>query len=141
MLDMSLDSISIRILQHSLSMVSCRSERLRRKDCTSEGARFSREFEGSRIASPKQSNEKERAFPARSFFCFGFTKRSYATPITALISRNSSNPCGPHSRPLPDCLYPPNGACMSPAWPLIWTMPVRSFAATARACWVSTPKT
>ncbi len=25
-------------------------------------------------------------------------------PITALVSRNSSKPCRPHSRPLPDCL-------------------------------------
>ena len=27
-----------------------------------------------------------------------------AQPITAFTSRNSSNPCSPHSRPLPDCL-------------------------------------
>jgi hypothetical protein len=25
-------------------------------------------------------------------------------PITAFVSRNSSNPYSPHSRPLPDCL-------------------------------------
>src|ERR1700732_936314 len=28
----------------------------------------------------------------------------------ALVSRNSSRPWRPYSRPLPDCLYPPNGA-------------------------------
>ena len=31
-------------------------------------------------------------------------RRSFPTPITAFISRNSSKPNSPHSRPLPDCL-------------------------------------
>ena len=34
----------------------------------------------------------------------------FPTPMTAFTSRNSSKPNSPHSRPLPDCLYPPNGA-------------------------------
>lgn len=35
------------------------------------------------------------------------------TPITALTSRNSWKPNTPHSRPLPDFLYPPKAAFMS----------------------------
>lgn len=48
-------------------------------------------------------------FCGRSRLCY---------PMIALTSRYSSKPKTPNSRPLPDCLYPPNGRLRSNAAPL-----------------------
>ena len=45
------------------------------------------------------------------FLLFSF-KTDYYFPIT-LISRNSSKPWMPYSRPMPDALYPPKAALLS----------------------------
>src|ERR1700730_15153890 len=52
---------------------------------------------------------------------------------TDLITWNSSRPYRPSSRPVPDCLYPPNGAMRLKAAPLMSTCPVRRRRATAIA--------
>lgn len=57
-----------------------------------------------------------------------------------LISRYSSSPATPISRPMPDCLYPPNGASAPYHMPpLMLTVPVRRRRATAVARSSSAP--
>ena len=51
-------------------------------------------------------------------------------PLTALTSKYSSKPSFPASRPIPECLYPPNGASGAKPAPLISTIPDLSFLAT-----------
>src|SRR5579863_2787099 len=48
-------------------------------------------------------------------------------------SRNASIPYMPNSRPTPECLNPPHGACGSSCIPLIAMRPARSWEATRRA--------
>src|SRR5690606_1052526 len=62
-------------------------------------------------------------------------------PSTALISRNSPKATSPHSRPLPDCLKPPNGAIMSDGALLRITCPARKRLATLCRRVVSVPDT
>ncbi len=54
-------------------------------------------------------------------------------PDTALTSRKSSSPQTPPSRPLPDCLYPPNGEPAPKLVPFICTIPARKRRATRAA--------
>ena len=53
--------------------------------------------------------------------------------ITVLVSRNGSRPSLPPSRPMPDCLKPPNAMPKSVRKSLWPTVPDRSSPATARA--------
>ena len=56
------------------------------------------------------------------------------------VSRNSASPAAPISLPIPDCLYPPNGASgANHDPPLTPTVPVRIRRATAIARSVSAP--
>src|SRR5579863_8180610 len=66
--------------------------------------------------------------------------RPYGSWI-AFTSRNSASPYLPCSRPLPDCLKPPNGAAGLYAAPLISTCPVRMRLATRTACSTSFDQT
>src|SRR6201984_2541651 len=59
----------------------------------------------------------------------------------AFGSRNASMPYLPYSRPTPEYLNPPQGACGSSVMLLITTRPARSWEATQRARWMSLPKT
>jgi hypothetical protein len=52
---------------------------------------------------------------------------------TARGSRNASRPNVPYSRPIPDCLKPPNGASGSCGAPLMTTRPACNCAATCFA--------
>jgi len=54
-------------------------------------------------------------------------------PMMALVSRYSSKPSAPHSRPLPDRRYPPKGALKSGPAPFRWMFPVRMRRAIALA--------
>src|SRR5450432_1059545 len=56
----------------------------------------------------------------------------YASSM-AFGSRNASIPYWPYSRPTPEYLNPPQGACGSSVMPLITTRPTRSCEATRRA--------
>ena len=40
---------------------------------------------------------------------FNVSEFHSSNPLMTLISRKSCRPHSPHSRPLPDCLYPPKG--------------------------------
>ena len=51
-------------------------------------------------------------------------------PPTVLTSKNSSMPIAPASRPIPECLYPPNGASTAIPAPLTSTIPDLNFLAT-----------
>jgi hypothetical protein len=51
----------------------------------------------------------------------------------ARVSRNASMPYWPYSRPTPEYLNPPQGACGSSVMPLITTRPARNREATRRA--------
>src|SRR6476469_4146454 len=51
----------------------------------------------------------------------------------ALVSRNASIPYLPYSRPTPEHLNPPQGACGSSVMLLITTRPARNWEATRRA--------
>ena len=62
----------------------------------------------------------------------------YASRI-ALGSRNASIPYVPNSRPTPESLNPPNGACWSSSRPLIATRPAKIWDATRRARCRSVP--
>src|ERR1700689_2065314 len=59
----------------------------------------------------------------------------------ALGSRNASIPYGPYSRPTPENLKPPQGACGSSVILLITTRPDRICEATRRARSTSVPRT
>src|SRR6266852_8951070 len=59
----------------------------------------------------------------------------------ARVSRNASIPYWPYSRPTPEYLNPPQGACGSSVIPLITTRPVRNREATRRARGRSVPRT
>ena len=59
----------------------------------------------------------------------------------ARVSRNASIPYLPYSRPTPEYLNPPQGACGSSVMPLITTRPARICEATRRARWRSVPRT
>src|SRR5712675_630143 len=59
----------------------------------------------------------------------------------ARVSRNASIPYRPYSRPTPEYLKPPQGACESSVMPLITTRPDRIRDATRRARWRSVPRT
>src|SRR6266849_4614824 len=59
----------------------------------------------------------------------------------ARVSRNASIPYRPYSRPTPEYLNPPQGACGSSVMPLITTRPARICEATRRARWRSVPRT
>src|SRR6266436_57660 len=59
----------------------------------------------------------------------------------ALVSRNASIPYRPYSRPMPEYLNPPQGACASSVMRLITTRPARICEATRRARWRSVPRT
>src|SRR5580704_14755230 len=56
-------------------------------------------------------------------------------------SRNASIPYRPYSRPTPEYLNPPQGACGSSVMPLITTRPARICEATRCARWRSVPRT
>src|SRR6202022_3386225 len=56
-------------------------------------------------------------------------------------SRNASIPYLPYSRPTPEYLNPPQGACGSSVMPLITTRPARNSEATRRARGRSVPRT
>src|ERR1700731_2231250 len=56
-------------------------------------------------------------------------------------SRNASIPYLPYSRPTPEYLNPPQGACGSSVMALITTRPARICEATRRARWRSVPRT
>ena len=58
----------------------------------------------------------------------------------ARVSRNASIPYRPYSRPTPEYLNPPQGACGSSVMPLITTRPARICEATRRARWRSVPE-
>src|SRR5882672_8738899 len=58
----------------------------------------------------------------------------------ARVSRNASIPYRPYSRPTPEYLKPPQGACGSSVMPLITTRPDRICDATRRARWRSVPE-
>src|SRR6202040_3013542 len=47
----------------------------------------------------------------------------------ALVSRNASIPYRPYSRPMPEYLNPPQGACASSVMRLITTRPARNLLA------------
>src|ERR1700736_2721111 len=64
----------------------------------------------------------------------------YASSM-AFGSRNASIPYRPYSRPTPEYLNPPQGACGSSVMPLITTRPVRNWEATRRARDRSVPRT
>src|SRR6201981_2837428 len=64
----------------------------------------------------------------------------YASSM-AFGSRNASIPYCPYSRPTPEYLNPPQGACGSSVMPLITTRPVRNWEATRRARETSVPMT
>src|ERR1700741_748239 len=64
----------------------------------------------------------------------------YASSM-AFGSRNASIPYCPYSRPTPEYLNPPQGACGSSVMPLITTRPVRNWEATRRARERSVPRT
>jgi hypothetical protein len=55
----------------------------------------------------------------------------------ARVSRNASIPYRPYSRPTPEYLKPPHGACGSSVMPLMTTRPARSCDATRLARWRS----
>ena len=55
---------------------------------------------------------------------------NYFQPPTDLTSKNSSRPSLPASRPIPECLKPPNGASTAIPAPLTSTIPDLSFLAT-----------
>src|SRR6266404_4261331 len=59
----------------------------------------------------------------------------------ARVSTNASMPYRPYSRPTPEYLNPPQGACGSSVMPLITTRPARICEATRRARWRSVPRT
>src|SRR6266853_4454746 len=59
----------------------------------------------------------------------------------ALVSRNASIPYLPHSRPTPENLNPPHGACGSSVMLLMTTRPARNWEATRRARARSVPMT
>src|ERR1700694_450724 len=59
----------------------------------------------------------------------------------ARVSRNASIPKGPYSRPTPEYLNPPQGACGSSIMLLITTRPARICEATRRARAKSVPRT
>src|SRR5580692_9702538 len=59
----------------------------------------------------------------------------------ARVSRNASMPYRPYSRPTPEYLNPPQGACGSSVMPLITTRPARNCEATRRARPTSVPMT
>src|SRR5882757_9002584 len=59
----------------------------------------------------------------------------------ARVSRNASIPKRPYSRPTPEYLNPPQGACGSSVMLLITTRPVRNWEATRRARDRSVPRT
>src|SRR4029077_4552158 len=59
----------------------------------------------------------------------------------ALVSRNASIPSLPYSRPMPEYLNPPQGACGSSVMRLITTRPARNREATRRARLRSAPIT
>ncbi len=62
------------------------------------------------------------------------TSRPYRLMATYFVSRYSSIPSGPPSRPNPDCLMPPNGAAGLETMPwLSPTIPVSSRSHTRRA--------
>ena len=63
------------------------------------------------------------------------------TSSMARGSRNASIPYRPYSRPTPEYLNPPQGACGSSVMPLITTRPARNCEATRRARWRSVPRT
>src|SRR6266853_5159818 len=56
-------------------------------------------------------------------------------------SRNASIPYRPYSRPMPEYLNPPQGACGSSVILLITTRPARICEARRRARWRSVPRT
>src|SRR4029077_14935753 len=56
-------------------------------------------------------------------------------------SRNASIPYRPYSRPIPEYLNPPQGACGSSVMPSITTRPTRNSEATRRARRRSVPRT
>src|SRR5258708_40126899 len=59
----------------------------------------------------------------------------------ARVSRNASIPYRPYSRPTPEYLKPPQGACGSSVMPLITTRLDRICDAPRRARWRSVPRT
>src|SRR6478672_12659408 len=59
--------------------------------------------------------------------------RSLQASRMARVSRNASIPYRPYSRPTPEYLNPPQGACGSSVMPLITTRPARNWEATQRA--------
>ena len=66
---------------------------------------ISRDFHKNKIAPAKMRRRiaDDEGFDVGQFHCV-------RNPLIDLISRKSRTPNSPYSRPLPDCLYPPNGA-------------------------------
>lgn len=82
----------------------------------------------SRLASEHQSLRAARRRIGKARLCFYFVNAMY------LVSRYSSMPSVPPSRPNPDSLMPPNGAAGSEMTPrLIPTMPDSMASATRNA--------
>src|SRR4029077_20818005 len=80
--------------------------------------------------------------------CVGFHEFSYRETIRrfathsrmARVSTNASIPYRPYSRPTPEYLNPPQGACGSSVMLLITTRPDRIWEATRRARATSVPR-
>ena len=59
------------------------------------------------------------------------TQRAYSFTVTVFTSEYCCSPYSPNSRPIPDCLNPPNGAPASnTSKQLIQTVPARTLLAT-----------
>src|SRR4029077_2846558 len=84
--------------------------------------------------------EAIRGFLGRNNDVFAHRCSLQASRI-ARVSRNASIPFWPYSRPTPEYLNPPHGACGSSVMPLITTRPDRNCEATRRARLTSAPKT
>src|ERR1700722_12697332 len=74
-------------------------------------------------------------------FGLDLSRKNGDYPRIARVSRNASIPKRPYSRPTPEYLKPPQGACGSSVIVLITTRPARICEATRRARSTSVPRT
>jgi hypothetical protein len=81
-------------------------------------------------ASPERRDHAAAANPARQR---SSSEKTAGQLNIARGSRNASRPNVPYSRPMPDCLKPPNGASGSCGAPLMTTRPACNCAATCFA--------
>jgi hypothetical protein len=78
--------------------------------------------------------EEPRAVPAQTRAEVGSAAGPYSAIATYFVSRYSSMPSGPPSRPKPECLTPPNGAAALETIPWLRpTMPVSRPSMTRKA--------